>query len=106
MSLGDAIRTSIANEINRARERRASYSLHQSPNEAIPVHPNDVIDVEFIWDEGESCTNEDYDLSPRLPSMEVQATIAAVGRRRQEYCTVSGGIVLNALLKALVVMDL
>lgn len=98
MSLSDAMRTAIANEIN---ERHNRYGL--DPTFAI-VHPNDVTDIEFVWDEGETSDNEDYDLSPRLPSMEIRVVTRKVDfpPMAKAHYTVNASIVLNALLQAVI----
>lgn len=110
MSLSDAIRTSIANQINAATERTRSY-YPELP--ATVVHPNDVDTVDFVWDEGETSDNEDYGLSLRLPSMEIRVTTKplpsvspGIGRRPtpgrpKQWHTVGAGPVLNELFQTI-----
>lgn len=107
MSISDALRTAIANELN---DRTNPYGLDPM---AIPFHPNDVIGIEFVWDEGETIDNEDYGLSPRLPSMELRVTTkplpavsAGIGSRPtpgrpQQWHTVNAGLAINELFQAI-----
>lgn len=100
MTLKDAICTTVANQLNHEMERRGHYGFVH-PNLAIPVHPNDVEEIEFVWDEGETSDNEDYGLTPRLPSMEIRVVVKAVGARPQQWHTISAGAVFTALLQAI-----
>lgn len=104
MSISDALRTVIANELN--------HQIRHDPT-ALIYHPNDVIDIEFVWDEGETSDNEDYGLSPRLPSMELRVTtkplpavLAGIGDRPtpgrpKQWHTVNAGLAISALFQAI-----
>jgi hypothetical protein len=58
------------------------------------VSGSDIRDVRVRWDEGETSDNEDYDLSPRPPSLEVQVELTDGTR-----CSADPGWVIQTLMR-------
>jgi hypothetical protein len=96
MSYNDALRTAIANELCRRQTRDARG--HMPP----PVHPNDIMDIELHWDNGDR-PDPTYGGTTVEPTLEVRVTYNCQvfhGKWQPRYETVSVELVFTALLRA------
>lgn len=99
MSYADAMKTAIANHLNRHYTAEAAQ---------LPVHPNDITDIALHWDDGDR-PDSTYGGSTVEPTLEVRVTVSrpvftsAGGhtRVRTEQVGVSVELVFNALLHAI-----
>lgn len=99
MSYADAMKTAIANHLNK----------HYVGYQELPVHPNDVVDLELHWDNGDR-PDPTYGGTTVEPTLEVRVKISRPRYRPgnpgktvigTEYVDISVELVFTALLRAI-----
>lgn len=99
MSYNDAVRVAIANHLNR----------HYTKGAQLPVHPNDITDIQLYWDNGDR-PDPTYGGSIVEPMLEVRVTVTRPTYRPgnpgktvigTEQVDVSVELVFTALLRAI-----
>lgn len=99
MSYNDAVRVAIANHL----------CHHYIGRDELPVHPNDITDIELHWDNGDR-PDPTYGGSTVEPTLEVRITVQRAMYKPgnpgktilgTEYVNVSVELVFTALLRAI-----
>lgn len=98
MSFQDALRVTIANELNRRFEHNPSHPCY---------HPNDIADIEVRWDDGDRSGLIESDHPHDPPTFELDVETMPIGDRPTEYHRgLSAAKVFTALLRELLRTEL